>query len=88
LTTAGSDLDGAIALPVVWRSRTAGSAPFFWDEEETMTPAVATKNTAMSKAEAVARLNQLAEQLTQMGFADEAERAREIAKEVCALRGG
>ena len=52
-----------------------------------MTPAVATKNTAMSKAEAVARLNQLADQLTQMGFADEAERTREIAKEVCALRG-
>ena len=52
-----------------------------------MTPAVATKNTAMSKAEAVAWLNKLADQLTQMGFADEAERTREIAKEVCALRG-
>ena len=52
-----------------------------------MTPAVATKNAAMSQAEAVARLNRLADQLTQMGFADEAERTREIAKAVCALRG-
>ena len=52
-----------------------------------MTPGVATKNVTISKAETVARLNRLADQLTQMGFADEAERARKIAKEVCALRG-
>ncbi len=50
-----------------------------------MTVAVAPKNTTMSKGEFLIRLNKLADQLMQLGFADEADRAREIAKDIRAL---
>lgn len=52
-----------------------------------MTPAVAPKSSSMPKTKMVCWLNKLADQLMQMGFADEADRARKIAAEVRALRG-
>lgn len=45
----------------------------------------ASKNSTPTKAEFIARLNTLAEQLAQIGLTDEAFRAREIAREVRAL---
>lgn len=48
---------------------------------------VVSKSSTMTQAELVTRLNELAEQLSQIGLADEADRAREIATEVRALRG-
>lgn len=43
------------------------------------------KNTTMSKVEFLVRLTELADRLRRLGFLDEADRAREIAKEVRAL---
>jgi len=40
----------------------------------------------MSRPEVVAYLHKLAKELIQLGFIDEANRAREIAKEIRALR--
>ena len=51
-----------------------------------MATAVVTKESMMSKAELISWLNGLAAELGQLGFADEAARAREIAKEVDGLR--
>jgi hypothetical protein len=51
-----------------------------------MATAVVTKESMMSKAELISWLNRLAAELGQLGFADEAARAREIAKEVDGLR--
>ena len=52
-----------------------------------MAAALVSESSTMTRAEFVTRLNELAEQLTQIGLADEADRAREIAREVRALRG-
>lgn len=43
------------------------------------------KNTMISKLEFLVRLTELADELRWLGFVDEADRAREIAKEVRAL---
>ena len=51
-----------------------------------MTPAVAPKLMTTSKTEVVSYLHKLAKELVRLGFIDEADRAREIANEVCALR--
>ena len=51
-----------------------------------MAAVAVTKNSMMSKAELITWLKELAEELGQLGFADEADRAREIAKEVNVLR--
>jgi hypothetical protein len=47
--------------------------------------AVGQENPTMSKVEFLIRLNKLADELKKLGLADEADRAREIAKEVRAL---
>lgn len=52
-----------------------------------MTPAIARKSFPMSKTKMVSWLDKLADQFMQMGFVDEADRARKIAAEVRALRG-
>jgi hypothetical protein len=44
------------------------------------------ENSAMSKSEFITRLDELARELVQLGFAEEADRAREIAGEVRLLR--
>jgi hypothetical protein len=51
-----------------------------------MTTAVAPKPMTTSRAEFVAYLRKLAKELMRLGFIEEADRAREIANEVCALR--
>ena len=51
-----------------------------------MATAVVTKESKMSKTELITWLNRLAAEFGQLGFADEAVRAREIAKEVDDLR--
>lgn len=51
-----------------------------------MTTAVAPKPMTTSRAEFVSYLRKLAKELMRLGFIEEADRAREIAKEVCALR--
>ncbi len=44
------------------------------------------ENSAMSKSEFITRLDELARELVQLGFTEEADRAREIAGEVRLLR--
>ena len=51
-----------------------------------MAEALVSESSTMTQAEFVARLNELAEQLTQIGLVDEANRAWDIAREVRALR--
>jgi hypothetical protein len=51
-----------------------------------MNMAVAPKPEMTSRTELVAYMHRLAKQLMRLGFIEEAARAREIAKEVCALR--
>jgi len=47
-----------------------------------MAMVLVSKGSTMTKAAFASRLNNLADQLTQIGLADEADRAREIAREV------
>ncbi len=51
-----------------------------------VTTAVAPKPMTTSRTEVVAYLHKLAKELIRLGFIEEADRAREIANEVCALR--
>jgi hypothetical protein len=51
-----------------------------------VTAAVAPKLMTTSRTEVVAYLHKLAKELMRLGFIEEADRAREIANEVCALR--
>ena len=51
-----------------------------------MTTAIASNLDTMSRTAVVAYLHKLAKELIQLGFIDEANRAREIAKEIRALR--
>ena len=51
-----------------------------------MATAVVTKDSMLSQADLITWLNSLAKELGQLGFAEEAARAREIAKEVDDLR--
>ncbi|HKV44959.1 MAG TPA: hypothetical protein VJT32_09855 [bacterium] len=50
-----------------------------------MTVTLAQKTSTGSKTEFIDRLNALADQLMKVGWTEEADRAREIAKEVRAL---
>ena len=52
------------------------------EEELSMATAVVTKDSMLSQADLITWLNSLAEELGQLGFADEAARTREIANEV------
>jgi hypothetical protein len=51
-----------------------------------MVTAVVTKDSTLSQADLITWLNSLAEELGQLGFADEAARTREIVNEVNDLR--
>ena len=56
------------------------------EEGLTVAAAVAPKLMTTSRTEVVAYLHKLAKELMRLGFIEEADRAREIANEVCALR--
>ena len=53
-----------------------------YEEELSVVTAVVTKDSMLSQADLITWLNSLAEELGQLGFADEAARTREIANEV------